>query len=360
MVGRAGRAGVRRRASVLDRDEVLTDTDPDDCPSGRRAAGSSTPTVRWCGPGWSGSTRPGTGCGNSTPTSPTSAGTDCPPGCAASEVLDRLPLREKALRSALAARDCGALEILVRGVDVDPTRCAGGCGPPGTPPCRWSSPDWAPVRPPGRWRLFAGRRPEAAGTLSAMRTLNLAALLVTTAVLGSPGLPVAGAATGCAAMGGVVEGEGICHVTANEPAYTMDLRFPVNFGNEQAIVDYLTQNRDGFVNVAQTPGPGTCPMRWMRPHSRSSPPKPRASCSRSSGTWAARTRRPGTSRSPTTRPGPPGHPGHAVRPGDQADGRGVPDRPARAGAPDRADPADSPGTGWTRRTTRTSPSPTMR
>ncbi|HMZ15750.1 MAG TPA: RsiV family protein [Mycobacterium sp.] len=92
-----------------------------------------------------------------------------------------------------------------------------------------------------------------------MRTLNLAALLVTTAVLGSPGLPVAGAATGCAAMGGVVEGEGICHVTANEPAYTMDLRFPVNFGNEQAIVDYLTQNRDGFVNVAQTPGSRNLP-----------------------------------------------------------------------------------------------------
>ena len=36
------------------------------------------------------------------------------------EVLEQLPLREKTLRQALSARDCGSLEILVRGVDVDP------------------------------------------------------------------------------------------------------------------------------------------------------------------------------------------------------------------------------------------------
>ena len=36
------------------------------------------------------------------------------------EVLDELPLREKILRQALSSHDCGALEILVRGVDVDP------------------------------------------------------------------------------------------------------------------------------------------------------------------------------------------------------------------------------------------------
>jgi len=35
-------------------------------------------------------------------------------------VLEQLPLRDKVLRQALSARDCGSLEILVRGVDVDP------------------------------------------------------------------------------------------------------------------------------------------------------------------------------------------------------------------------------------------------
>lgn len=92
-----------------------------------------------------------------------------------------------------------------------------------------------------------------------MRKLNLAALLVTSALLGSPGVPVAGAATECSTMGGVLEADNICHVQASEPAYTMDLRFPVNYPDVQAITDYLTQNRDGFVNVAQTPGSRNLP-----------------------------------------------------------------------------------------------------
>ncbi|MCK0438049.1 class I SAM-dependent methyltransferase [Gordonia alkaliphila] len=37
-------------------------------------------------------------------------------------VIEQLPVNEKALRSALAARGCGSLEVLVRGLDVDPDR----------------------------------------------------------------------------------------------------------------------------------------------------------------------------------------------------------------------------------------------
>lgn len=37
-------------------------------------------------------------------------------------VLERLPVNERALRGALAAHDCGSLEILVRGLDIDPDR----------------------------------------------------------------------------------------------------------------------------------------------------------------------------------------------------------------------------------------------
>ncbi|WP_054814533.1 THUMP-like domain-containing protein [Nocardia arizonensis] len=43
-----------------------------------------------------------------------------PGGMRGFRVLDRMELREKALRQELARRDCGALEILVRGVDIDP------------------------------------------------------------------------------------------------------------------------------------------------------------------------------------------------------------------------------------------------
>ena len=47
-------------------------------------------------------------------------GDTVPPGERGFPVIDRVPLGEKALRAALAERDCGTLEVLVRGVDVDP------------------------------------------------------------------------------------------------------------------------------------------------------------------------------------------------------------------------------------------------
>ncbi|RZQ59587.1 THUMP-like domain-containing protein [Amycolatopsis suaedae] len=43
-----------------------------------------------------------------------------PPGVRAFRVLDHGPYREKSLRATLRAHDVGSLEILVRGVDVDP------------------------------------------------------------------------------------------------------------------------------------------------------------------------------------------------------------------------------------------------
>jgi len=85
-----------------------------------------------------------------------------------------------------------------------------------------------------------------------MRTLSLAALLATGALLGSSA--VAGATSDCSAMAGTVEADNICHVQASQAGYTMDIRFPLNYPDEQSVIDYLTQNRDGFVNVAQMPG----------------------------------------------------------------------------------------------------------
>ncbi|TCJ99371.1 THUMP-like domain-containing protein [Nocardia alba] len=47
-------------------------------------------------------------------------GDSVPPGMRGFRVEDRFELREKTLRQELARRDCGSLEILIRGVDVDP------------------------------------------------------------------------------------------------------------------------------------------------------------------------------------------------------------------------------------------------
>ncbi len=112
--------GVRRRASVLDRGEEVTDADPDECTTG--AAG------RWIVDPDGAVVRAGLvrqyatrhGLWQLDPEIAYLTGERLPAGVRGFEVLDRLPLREKTLRQALSSHDCGALEILVRGVDVDP------------------------------------------------------------------------------------------------------------------------------------------------------------------------------------------------------------------------------------------------
>ena len=112
--------GVRRRASVLDRGEELTDADPDECPTG--AAG------RWIVDPDGAVVRAGLvrqyatrhGLWQLDPEIAYLTGDRLPVGVRGFEILDRLPLREKTLRQALSSHDCGVLEILVRGVDVDP------------------------------------------------------------------------------------------------------------------------------------------------------------------------------------------------------------------------------------------------
>ncbi len=116
--------GVRRRASVLDRgaaaDEVLTDADPEDCGSG--------PPGRWIVDPDGAVVRAGLvrqygtrhGLWQLDPDIAYLTGDRLPDGVRGFEIIEALPLREKVLRQALSALDCGVLEILVRGVDVDP------------------------------------------------------------------------------------------------------------------------------------------------------------------------------------------------------------------------------------------------
>jgi len=112
--------GVRRRATVLSRDEQLTDRDPDECAVG--------PPGRWIVDPDGAVVRAGLvrhygarhGLWQLDPNIAYLTGDRLPQGVRGFEVLDALPVREKVLRQALSGRDCGPLEILVRGVDIDP------------------------------------------------------------------------------------------------------------------------------------------------------------------------------------------------------------------------------------------------
>ncbi|WP_231998222.1 class I SAM-dependent methyltransferase [Mycobacterium sp. 1245499.0] len=114
------RPGVGRRANMLDRGEQLTDTDPDDCgvrPAGRWIVDPDGAVVRAGLVRHYGARH---GLWQLDPDIAYLSGDALPAADRGFEVLEQLVFDERRLRQALSARDCGALEVLVRGVRVDP------------------------------------------------------------------------------------------------------------------------------------------------------------------------------------------------------------------------------------------------
>jgi hypothetical protein len=113
-------AEVRRRATMLDTGEQITDTEPDDCavaPAGRWIVDPDGAVVR------AGLVRHYAvrhGLWQLDRDIAYLSGDRLPDGVRGFEVLEQLSFSERHLRQALSARGVGAVEILVRGVDVDP------------------------------------------------------------------------------------------------------------------------------------------------------------------------------------------------------------------------------------------------
>ena len=111
---------VRRRATMLDTAEQLTDAEPDDCgvaPAGRWIVDPDGAVVR------AGLVRHYAARHALWQLDADIAylsGDQLPDGVRGFEVLEQLAFSERHLRQALSARDVGAAEILVRGVDLDP------------------------------------------------------------------------------------------------------------------------------------------------------------------------------------------------------------------------------------------------
>ncbi|WP_196054617.1 THUMP-like domain-containing protein [Nocardia aurantiaca] len=129
--------GVTRRATVLSssgRPWTLTDADPDDIPQrepGQWIIDPDGAVVR------AGLVRHYAAKHRLWQLDPRIAyltGDEVPEGVRGFRVLDRLEFREKPLRAELHRRDCGPLEILVRGVDVDPDALRARIKPRGSQP----------------------------------------------------------------------------------------------------------------------------------------------------------------------------------------------------------------------------------
>lgn len=112
--------GVTRRATILDRDEEITDAAPDDCPvaaPGRWIVDPDGAVVRAGLVRHYGARH---GLWQLDPAIAYLSGDELPTGVRGFEVIAEFGLAERTLRQELSARDVGALEILVRGVSVDP------------------------------------------------------------------------------------------------------------------------------------------------------------------------------------------------------------------------------------------------
>ena len=116
----SGLASATRRATMLDTGETVSDADPDDCPvaaAGRWIVDPDGAVVR------AGLVRHYAdrhGLWQLDPDIAYLSGDQLPENVRGFEVLEELHYSERRLRQALSARDVGAVEILVRGVDVDP------------------------------------------------------------------------------------------------------------------------------------------------------------------------------------------------------------------------------------------------
>ena|SRR5690349_1376661 len=86
-----------------------------------------------------------------------------------------------------------------------------------------------------------------------MRTVRAAALVSAFVAGQAMALPTAHAADVCADFGGSIDQGGLCRVNATKPNYSLKMSFPVDFPNQAAVDDFLTQTRNGFLNETQTP-----------------------------------------------------------------------------------------------------------
>ncbi|SON62649.1 Immunogenic protein MPB64 [Mycobacterium simulans] len=101
----------------------------------------------------------------------------------------------------------------------------------------------------------------------------IAAAVLAPAVL--VGCPAAAAPPSCASLGATIEASQMCHLHASGATYMLDMTFPVDYPDQQALTDYITQNRDGFVNVAQGSGRRDQPYQMeatTEQHSAGQPP----------------------------------------------------------------------------------------
>src|SRR5436190_17725945 len=91
-----------------------------------------------------------------------------------------------------------------------------------------------------------------------MRILNVAVLVAAVAFFTTSGVAAAAPKDYCADLKGLNTGA-TCEIQLSDPAYNVKISFPTDYPDQKSLADYLTQARDGFLNVAKSPAPRDTP-----------------------------------------------------------------------------------------------------
>ena len=91
-----------------------------------------------------------------------------------------------------------------------------------------------------------------------MRILKLTMLVAAVVLFGCSGVAAAAPKNYCADLKGVDTGQA-CLIQMSDPAYNVNISFPTGYADQKSVADYITQARDGFLNVAKSSTPRDMP-----------------------------------------------------------------------------------------------------
>ena len=91
-----------------------------------------------------------------------------------------------------------------------------------------------------------------------MRMVKVATLIAVALVAGTPGTATAAPKNYCAELKGVDNGQ-TCDIQQSDPAYQVKISFPGAYPDLKSVADYVSQTRDGFLNVVDASNPRDMP-----------------------------------------------------------------------------------------------------
>ncbi|MCU1695752.1 MAG: hypothetical protein JWR34_1815 [Mycobacterium sp.] len=95
--------------------------------------------------------------------------------------------------------------------------------------------------------------PDGVGMVTRKPLIALAAAAVFATMLSAPAsAEPATPAAGCADLGGTVQTDQTCHIETKTATYSFDVDYPLDYPDQQSLTDFVTQDRDDFLNFVAT------------------------------------------------------------------------------------------------------------